>query len=176
MTQLELFSEPTSTGVVGNLIYNTLDELIIKIKKLHPDAIIPKYAKDGDAAMDLVATDMVVNETISRIQITYHTGLSVEIPKGYVGLIFARSSVNKTFLRLSNSVGVIDSGYRGELMLNFTVQHNPLQPGMWKQNIYNIGDRVGQLMILPYPSVRFTEVEELSQTERGDGGFGSTGK
>ena len=135
----------------------------VKIKKLHPDAVIPKYAKDGDAGMDLTAVDVVADGGT----LTYKTGLAVEIPRWHVGLLFPRSSVYKTGQSLTNCVGVIDSGYRGELMLKYT-----LSP---YQREYEIGDRVGQLIIMPYPKVEFEEVKELSDTERGDGGYGSTG-
>lgn len=169
-TQLDLFGEPTFTD---DTRFNS--GMNIKIKRLNENATIPQYAKEGDAGIDLVATDMTINESIARTTVVYGTGLAIEIPMGYVGLLFPRSSVYKTSLRLSNSVGVIDSGYRGEIMLNFTVIHNPLQPGTWKQSIYEVGDRVGQLMILPYPSINFVEVDELSDSIRGEGGFGSTG-
>ena len=82
----------------------------VKIKKLHPNAVKPKYAKESDAGMDLVATE-IISETPS--QITYGTGLAMEIPDGMVGLVFPRSSIRNTGLNLSNSVGVIDAGYRG---------------------------------------------------------------
>lgn len=137
----------------------------VKIKKLNPNAIIPKYAKPGDAGLDLVAIseDWDHEQTI----VTYGTGLSIEIPEGYVGLLFPRSSVYKTTLQLSNSVGVIDSGYRGEIMFKYRY----LEEG----NVFDIGDRIGQLIIIPYPQVQFEEVSELSETSRGEGGFGSTG-
>jgi dUTP pyrophosphatase len=135
----------------------------VKIKKLHEDAIIPKYAKDGDAGMDLTAVDVTADAGV----ITYKTGLAVEIPRWHVGLLFPRSSVYKTGQSLTNCVGVIDSGYRGEIMLKFT-----LSP---YQREYQIGDRVGQLIIMPYPKIEFEEVEKLTQTDRGEGGYGSTG-
>lgn len=137
----------------------------VKIKKLHPDAVIPKYAKLGDAGMDLVAISEEWNEY--NTMVTYDTGLSMEIPEGYVGLLFPRSSISKTDLVLANSVGVIDSGYRGPIMFKF--RYN--EEGM----VYDVGDRIGQILILPYPQVQFEEVEELSTSERGEGGFGSTG-
>ena len=90
--------------------------MIVNIKKIHPEAVIPSYAKAGDAGMDLIATS-IISETPS--QITYGLGISLEIPKGFVGLVFPRSSIRKTGLQLSNSVGVIDSGYRGELQATF---------------------------------------------------------
>jgi len=136
----------------------------VKIKKLNKNAIIPSYAKDGDAGMDLVITDIKLENTYD---ITYGFGIAIEIPKGFVGLVFPRSSIRKTDLTLSNSVGVIDSGYRGELQATFK------KSGL---NKYNIGERGAQLMIIPYPEIDFEEVEELSNTERGEGGFGSTGK
>jgi dUTP pyrophosphatase len=143
--------------------------MFVKIKKLNENAVIPKYAKDGDAGMDLVATS-IISETDT--QITYGIGLALEIPDGFVGLVFPRSSIRKTRLQLSNSVGVIDSGYRGELQATFNKINNNSQ----SENDYKVGDRIAQIMIIPYPKVIFREVEELSDTERGDGGFGSTGK
>ena len=141
----------------------------VKIKKLHPNAVIPTYAKDGDAGMDLVATS-VISETYT--QITYGLGIALEIPNGFVGLVFPRSSIRKTRLQLSNSVGVIDSGYRGELQATFNKIITTIEN---QKNDYKVGDRVAQIMIIPYPSIDFQEVEYLSNTQRGEGGFGSTG-
>ena len=90
--------------------------MIIKVKKLHPDAVIPTYAKHGDAAMDLYATSVDYDKYGNLV---CHTGLALEIPEGHVGLLFPRSSISKTALTLRNSVGVVDSGYRGEVMLKF---------------------------------------------------------
>ena len=139
------------------------------IKKLHPNAVIPTYAKDGDAGMDLVATSMKFDGT----QITYGTGLAMEIPKGFVGLIFPRSSIRKTDLSLSNSVGVIDSGYRGEIQATFNQRSLSSQSGSF---LYGVGDRIAQIMIIPHPDITFVETDELSDTDRGEGAFGSTGK
>jgi len=139
-----------------------------KIKKLHPDAKIPKYSKDGDACVDLHTVGYTINEF--KNQITYSTGISIEMPTGYVGLVFPRSSIGRTRLFLSNSVGVIDSGYRGEIVANFNMTNSQ------DTTIYETGERICQLMILPYPKIEFTEVDELSSSERGEGGFGSTGK
>ena len=136
----------------------------IKIKKLHPDAVIPKYAQKGDAGMDLTAVDVVADEAT----LTYKTGIAIEIPPWHVGLLFPRSSVYKTGQTLTNCVGVIDSGYRGEIMMKYT-----LSP---YQREYDIGDRVGQIIIMPYPRIDFVEVEELTPSERGEGSYGSTGK
>lgn len=158
----------------------------VKIKKLHKDAVVPKYAKVGDAGLDLTATSMYYDEYGN---ICYGTGLAFEIPKGYVGLIFPRSSICKEQLLLSNAVGVIDSGYRGEVSLKFKpsmaldncqcvkTDEGKLWSIAFRQNdIYKVGDRIGQMIIMPYPSVEFEEVEELSETERGEGGYGSSGK
>lgn len=136
--------------------------LKIKIKKLDSRAVLPKYAKPGDAGMDIVAID----KTVGEMYVEYKTGLALEIPEGYVCLIFPRSSISKKDLILCNSVGVLDSGYRGELIFRF-------------QNLgdehYEVGDRIGQIMILPFPNIEVEEVEELSETERGENGLGSTG-
>ena len=141
----------------------------VKIKKLHSDAVIPTYAKSGDAGIDLVATSMKLDGT----QITYGTGLAMEIPEGFVGLVFPRSSIRKTDLSLSNSVGVIDSGYRGEIQATFNQRSLSSQSGSF---LYGIGDRIMQIIIVPYTPIEFEEVTELNNTERGAGGFGSTGK
>jgi dUTP pyrophosphatase len=139
----------------------------VKIKKLHPNAIIPSYSKDGDAGMDLTITQIYHN---TSSDVTYGFGLAMEIPKGFVGLVFPRSSIRKTDLLLTNSVGVIDSGYRGEIQATFkkTNENGSL--------IYDIGERGAQIIIIPYPKINFIVSEELSLSERGDGGFGSTGK
>lgn len=136
----------------------------VKIKKLHPNAVIPTYAKSGDAGMDLVITE--IKEQNPK-HISYGFGIAMEIPEGFMGLVFPRSSIRKTDLLLTNAVGVIDSGYRGEIQATFA------QLGMER---YNVGDRGAQIIILPHPSIEFEEVEELTNTERGEGGFGSTGK
>ena len=135
----------------------------IRIKKLHPDAVIPKYAHFGDAAVDLVAVRKWEDDYGNTC---YGTGLAMEIPENHVGLLFPRSSVSKTNLRLANSVGVIDSGYRGEIMLKFDKNGN---------GEYQEGDRVGQLMIMENPPMHFVEVVNLPDSDRGIGGFGSTG-
>jgi len=141
----------------------------VRIKKLNQNAVIPSYAKDGDAGMDLVATSIISN---TSTQITYGIGLALEIPNGFVGLIFPRSSVRKTRLMLSNCVGVVDSGYRGELQATF----NKINNDSISENDYKVGDRIAQIMIIPHPDIQFEEADELSDTERGEGGFGSTGK
>jgi len=154
--------------------------MIVRIKRLSELAVVPSYAKDGDAGMDLIATSIISD---TPTQITYGLGVALEIPKGFVGLVFPRSSIRKTGLQLSNSVGVIDSGYRGELQATFNklfgsegmydeMKVNEIQPN----DFYKVGDRVAQIMIIPYPPIEFEEADELSDTERGDGGFGSTGK
>jgi len=139
----------------------------VKIKKLHPNAVIPSYAKEGDAGMDFVATKIITEETYS---ITYGTDIAMEIPEGFVGLVFPRSSIRKYELNLSNSVGVIDSGYRGELQATFRKTHGD------SSETYNVGDKIFQMVIIPHPIVELIEVDELSDSERGEGGFGSTGK
>jgi len=166
----------------------------VKIKRLSENSVIPKYAKPGDAGLDLTATSVKEAE---KGYLEYGTGLSIEIPEGYVGLIFPRSSISEKELYLSNSVGVIDSGYRGEIRFRFSFDferwdspENPIERDIYKYYesaedeclkittdafIYGVGDRIGQLIILPYPKIEFIE-DELSETERGTGGFGSTNK
>lgn len=142
----------------------------IKIKKLHKDAVIPTKAHASDAGCDLYASSCDIS--VPDRMATYGTGIAVEIPRGYVGLVFPRSSICKQHLSLSNSVGVIDSGYRGEIMAKF----NLLYDGSDTYSVYKIGDRIAQLIIIPYPEVTFEEVDELSDSDRGVGGYGSTGR
>lgn len=146
---------------------NTMKEgVLVKVKKLVPEAVVPSYSKVGDAGMDLTITKEIENTSFS---VSYGFGIAMEIPQGYVGLVFPRSSVRNQELILSNCVGVIDSGYRGELQATFK-KTNGLDSFKYK-----VGERGAQIMILPYPTVYMTEVPELSDTERGTGGFGSTG-
>lgn len=155
--------------------------LSVKIKKLHENAVIPRYAKDGDAGMDLTATSKSYDD---HGNVVYGTGLAFEIPQGYVGYVFPRSSNYKKDLILSNCVGVIDSGYRGEVVFKFKTSLilDEDEGQYWADSFgcdieqYDIGDRIGQIIIMPYPKVNFIEVDELSDSERGQGGFGSSGK
>lgn len=143
----------------------------VKVKKLHSDAVIPKYAKPGDAGLDLYAVDVkphVDSLTGETTKIIVDSGLAFEIPEGFVGLVFPRSSIQSTGLRMSNCVGVIDSGYRGSVKTVFDIKDSSL-------TYYEAGDRFAQIMIIPYPPVELQEVDELSSTDRGEGGFGSTG-
>ena len=137
----------------------------IKIKKLSENAVIPKYAKNGDAGMDLTVTDI---EIVDHFNIKYKFGIAIEIPLGYVGLVFPRSSIYKQGQILTNSVGVIDSGYRGEICAVMMGNNSDLS--------YKVGDRAAQIMIIPYPQIEFEESNDLSESERGSGGYGSTGK
>lgn len=150
--------------------------MIIKIKKLSENAVIPTYAKEGDAAMDLTAVE--INETQDYIE--YVTNIAMEIPKDHVGLLFARSSNSKKDLLLCNGVGIIDSGYKNSINFRFKkVKHSYNSGGsvfdMFNQNsIYKVGERVGQILIVPRPVIEFDEVNDLGDSSRGMGGFGST--
>ena len=175
---------------------NKKADLQVKIKKLHPDAVVPTYAHATDCGMDLTAVSKTFDEYGN---VVYGFGLAFEIPEGYAGFIFPRSSNHKSRMLLTNSVGVIDSGYRGEVTAKFAQRTSFGIPEKFLQRIkylltgkmgncnlssydatnvnnYKIGDRVAQMVILPYPKVTFVETEELSDTERGTGGYGSTGK
>jgi dUTP pyrophosphatase len=136
----------------------------IHFKKLVQEAQMPKFGKPGDAGADLVATTMSNHDD----HLVYGVGLAVEIPEGMVGLVFPRSSIRQTDLFMANSVGVIDSGYRGEIFITFNVKKGATR---W----YQVGDRIAQFIIMPVPLVKYVEVDELSETERGIGGHGSTG-
>lgn len=145
----------------------------VKIKKLNENAVIPAYATDGSAGMDITATSKWYDNDGNAV---YGCGLAFEIPKGYVGLLFPRSSNAKKDLLLSNSVGCLDSDFRGEVLFKFKrVKKRPLS---WfkKSKEYEVGDRIGQIVIVKHPTIEFVESEELSETKRGAGGYGHTGK
>lgn len=181
----------------------------IRFKKLTENAVKPKKAHPTDAGFDLVATSRVFDKYGT---VTYGTGLAVEIPEGYAGFIYPRSSIFKYDLALSNSVGVIDASYRGEIMAKFRptlvfvdkdsvgdkfegtdqtdldtqeVTFNgrdnsypdiPSGCQSFKPRVYEVGDRICQLIIMPYPEIEFDEADELSESDRGAGGYGSTGR
>ncbi|AYK08885.1 dUTP diphosphatase [Brevibacillus laterosporus] len=167
----------------------------VKIKKLHPDAVIPTYATPGSAGFDLVAVEETIIEPGETAKIPL--GLAFEIPKGYEMQIRPRSGVSlHTKLRQSNSIGTIDSDYRGEVCMMFDNTnenydsatclcfsiagdeiHVPNGYGFLPEGSYIIrkGDRVAQGIITPVIQASFVEVDELSDTKRGTGGFGSTG-
>lgn len=193
-------------------------DLKVKIKKLVPEAVIPAYAKDGDMGMDVTATSVEYDKELDCF--VYHTGLAFEVPKGYGMLIFPRSSNRKTNSYMANHVGILDSGYRGELLLCFKYKesvssvfssfrsdkflekiannvdirdaralavaiitttndivgnYTELTKFMMNFAPYKVGDRIGQIVIVPYPTVEFEETNTLSESERGAGGHGSTG-
>lgn len=141
----------------------------IKFKKLDSRAVAPIRAHKSDAGFDLTATQISteINEC-GQLILVYHTGLAVEIPEGYFGVLLPRSSVYKKSMTLTNSAGVIDSGYRGEIMGKFRVTTDVVP------SVYKEGERFAQLLILPVPEAEFIEAVELSDSERGEGGYGST--
>lgn len=183
----------------------------VRFKKLSEKAVMPRKAHATDAGLDLVATSRVFDKDGKLV---YGTGLAVEIPEGYVGLLFPRSSVARKDLQLSNGVGVIDSGYRGEIMLKFNPalvyvdkgrtgkdatdyqgsdetdmsleevtfhgrsrKYPDVEDGFlpFAPRVYEVGERVGQLVILPCPEIETEEADTLSESERGEGGYGSSG-
>lgn len=141
----------------------------IKFKKLSDKAILPIRAYEHDAGLDLTATNISteINEC-GQLILVYHTDLAVEIPAGYVGLVFPRSSIYKKSLTFTNSVGVIDSGYRGEITAKIKTNTDVI-PAVYKQ-----GDKFAQLVIVPLADVNVVEAEELSKSDRGDNGYGSS--
>ena len=146
----------------------------VKFKKLSSAAVIPSAAHPAeDAGLDMTCTAIGDND----YYISYFTDIAVEIPKGYVGLLFPRSSNCTKDLLLSNSVGVVDSGYRGGIEFRFKKILNPNRVinGDYNTMVYKIGDKVGQLVIIPYPQIEPIEVDELSESNRGTSGYGSSG-
>ena len=172
--------------------------LRVKIKKIGDSSVIPTYAHDTDAGMDLYCT---ATEYDNYGNFVCHTGIALEIPRGYVGLVVPRSSISNTCQQLCNSIGIIDAGYRGEITMKFLCRYKLVcmssifdrikyfikgkgfnskrgisSSNNWDHTQYQVGDRIGQLIIMPYPKVLMVEVDELSETDRGTGGYGSTGK
>lgn len=145
----------------------------LKIKKLHQDAIVPKYATAGAACFDLNAINVKIPTPVNTGgPITFDTGLAFEIPEGWVMMIFSRSGSGfGKDTRLANCVGIIDSDYRGQVRVKIT-----RDPSNSEILVVSNGDRIAQAMLIPVSQVEFDLVEELSSTERGAGGFGSTGK
>lgn len=141
----------------------------VKFKKLSGNAQAPKRAHDSDAGFDLFCTGFDYPPSIdSMLFVEAKTDIAVHIPDGYVGLIFPRSSISNTRHMLRNSVGVIDSGYRGEIKLRFSIDDSDKK--------YKIGDKIGQIVFIRLPKINLIEVDELSPSDRSSGGFGSTGK
>ena len=164
----------------------------IRVKRINPDAPMPKYAHDGDAGMDLCSMEDV--ELYPGETKKVGTGVAMAIPDGWVGLVFPRSGLGSKGLTLSNCVGVIDSGYRGEIQA--TLHFNQSSSEYWiseqrqvdgsvivtKNTVKNLksfkvrkGDRVAQIVFVPFGSATLQEVEDLDETDRGAGSFGSTG-
>lgn len=190
-------------------------DMKVLIKRLNESAKLPTKAHESDAGFDLYATSRVFGKDGCA---TYGTGIAIEIPEGHVGLVFPRSSISRKDMMQTNSVSVIDSGYRGEIYVKFkptliyvdkpeygiehfspedydgTVQvdaetqevtfhgRNKSYPDVREGHLpfpfraYEVGERIGQLIILPYPAVEWEETETLSESDRGEGGFGSSGK
>lgn len=174
----------------------------LKIKKLSENAVIPQYANPGDAGLDLTATEVTYDYDNDVINVKF--GIALDIPEGYVGLLFPRSSIYKKDVILSNSVGVIDSSYKGEIQANFTIPLDFYDVNLdsktksllstlgtlrvfmskkrFNKNIthlidtYAVGERACQLLIMPVPTVKIVETDTLSESERGEKGFGSSGK
>ena len=141
----------------------------VNIKKLNDDAVLPRYSSEYAAGADLFSSsetfDIGAGETV-----LVHTGIAIELPVGYVGLVYARSGLaSKKGLAPANKVGIVDSDYRGELMV--AIHNHSLAP----QSI-EAGERMAQLVIVPYLRAEYELADSLSDTERGTGGFGSTGK
>ena len=141
----------------------------IKFKRLSENAVAPVKAHNTDAGFDLTCSEITteLNEC-GQLILVYHTGLAIEIPEGWYGDIRPRSSIFKKPLRICNAPGTIDSGYRGEVTVKMAVTTDVVP------SVYKVGERFAQLLILPVPEVTFTESEELTDTERGEGGYGST--
>lgn len=143
----------------------------VKIKKLHPDAVIPQYATSGSACFDLTAVGSAAHPA-DPVAIVFDTGLAFEIPQDHVMLVFSRSGHGfRSAMRLSNCVGVVDADYRGSVKVSLRGDAT----GAFPKTQPPLGERIAQAMILPVQQVSFLEVDELGTTERGTGGLGSTG-
>lgn len=142
----------------------------VKIKKIHPEAKVPVYGSAGAACFDLYAASIIGTESETDRTVLYGTGLQFEVPEGHVMMIYSRSGHGfKHGITLANSTGVIDADYRGEVMVKLTKRDTSIH------GMPAVGERIAQAMIIPVEQVIFDEVDELSDTKRGAGGFGSTG-
>lgn len=146
------------------------NKMKVKIKKVDHNAIIPIKAHAADAGFDLYCTNTAVD--YKKQQLICRTGLAFEIPEGYAGLLFPCRSVSSKPLMMDHSVGVINSGCRGEVTVRFFIT-NMME---FYTNDYQAGDRIAQLIIIPYPEIEFEETDSLSESDRGTGGYGSTGR
>lgn len=140
----------------------------LKFIKLHPEAVIPQVSLKGDVGLDLTVTEIEHRNEF----IEYKFGVAMEIPEGHFAILCPRSSITKMNLMQKNGIGIIDSGYRGELVLRCKMVK--FEDGT-QEKFYNKGERAAQLIVLPYPQVEVEEVLELQESERGTGAFGSTG-
>lgn len=138
--------------------------------KLGPNATMPTKANPSDAGFDLTSTGRT---KIGNI-LSYETEVYVAIPEGHVGLLFPRSSIYKKDLEMCNSVGVIDAGYRGQIIVKF--REIPTNDVISNPKIYNVGDRIAQLVIVPIAQIELKQVEDLDSSDRREGGFGSSGE
>ncbi len=136
----------------------------IQYKLLYEDAVAPTKAHTTDAGYDLTAWSASTSNVSDYVE--YNTGVAVNIPEGYVGLLFPRSSVSNKDMILKNCVGVLDSGYQGAILFRYR---------SYGDNVYQPGDRIGQLVILKLPEVELEETDSFTKSERGEKGFGSTG-
>lgn len=157
---------------------------VVKVKRMNPDAPMPVYAHDGDAGFDLCVTrDATLKPGETKI---LGTGIATSIPKGCVGMVFPRSGLGSRGLTLSNCCGIIDSGYRGEICA--PLHNNHPRMGIIRRIVARLrgendgtmsvkaGERVCQMLVMPYGQATLVEADELDDTERGEGGFGSTGR
>lgn len=155
----------------------------VRIKRVSESAVLPQKAHKTDACFDLVATSINIDEWGNYV---YGFGWAFEIPENHVGLLFPRSSLSKYDLVMKGHVGVIDSGFRGEVKAKFRPHtEKPVRSSVegyvetcFPNDVekYKIGDKVAQLMIIPLPQIEFVVSDELSETERGEGGYGSSGR
>ena len=160
-------SVPTPAEVWDEI--NRTPQQVLRVKRLHPDAVIPKYATEGSACFDLHAINEGYLDDIGHVNEIFGTGLAFEVPPGWAMLIFSRSGHGfNNDVRLANCVGVIDSDYRGEVKVKLTSDSGAMLK-------VDAGDRIAQAMLIPVPRVSLIEVDEITKTERGTGGFGSTG-
>lgn len=140
----------------------------LKYKKLSERAIVPSYAKQGDAGLDLTSSKIIKSSIFS---VWYNTDIAVEIPKGHFGMLVPRSSIsNDGALTMANDVGIIDAGFRGGMQVRF----NRTLKGFFTRKKYKVGDRIAQLIIVPFKTVELEHSIYLSSSDRNTGGYGST--
>ena len=174
---LKEFTQSLKECYSGPVTYES-EKMKLKVKKLHPEAVMPTKGTEFSAGWDITALDCEIIEENNLSTIVYKTGIAVQLPPGHVGLLVPRSSLSKnTTLMLQNHCGILDQDYTGEILFKFRdFINNVPNRAFTHSKKYEVNERIGQLVIVPIPELELELVDELDQTVRADKGHGSTGR